>query len=228
VNTDFKLLMKQAKPAERAVPICMRGDLVAELEELERRADEARKSSSKEGGGIVEVVEQIEGLQAEMRDSTYVFHLRALPPRRYRALQAKYPPRRDDDGKVDELDVKRGFSMEMIPELIRVSTFDPELTEDEWRELLGDTEAEAARREAAGEPVEDGKLTEAQCWQLGNAAHGLNEGEISVPFSPAVLLKSQSSSGGSKPPTGSASPDRSSTAGNRRKPPTTSETVEAD
>lgn len=193
--STFEALLAEAKPAERAVPICMRGDLVAELEELERRADEARKANSKEGGGVGEVVEQIEALQAEMRDSTYVFRLRALPPRRYRALSAKYPPRRDDEGKVDQGDVQRGWSLELIPELIRLSTFDPALSEDQWRQLLGDTEAEASRREAAGEPVEDGKLTEAQCWQLGNAAHALNESEISVPFSPAVLLKSRSSGG---------------------------------
>lgn len=226
MSTDFKMLMKQAQPAERAVPICMRGDLVAQLEQLEAAANEARRSNSKESG-LPEVVERIEALQAEMRDSTYVFHLRALPPRRYRALTAKYPPRRDDDGKVDQADVQRGFSLEMIPELVRVSTLDPELAEDEWRELLGDTEAEAARREAAGEPVEDGMLTEAQCWQLGNAAHMLNEGEISVPFSPAVLLKSQSSGGEPKPPTGSASPAPSSTAGSRRKPPATPTTAAA-
>lgn len=224
---DFAALMADAKPAERAVPICMRGDLVAELEELERCADDARRSNSKESD-LPDVVERIEALQAEMRDSTYVFHLRAMPPRRYRALAAKYPPRRDDEGKVDQADVRRGFSLEMIPELIRMSTYDPVLTDEQWRQLLGDTEAEAARREAAGEPVEDGKLTEAQCWQLGNAAHALNEGEISVPFSAAVLLKSQSSGGESKSPTGSVSPRPSSTDGNRLKPPVTSTTIAVD
>jgi hypothetical protein len=221
VSTDFKLLMKQAQPAGRTVPICLRGDLVAELEELELKADEARKSDSKESGG--EVVERIEALQAEMRTATYLFRLRALTPRKYTALKAKYPPRRDGD-VVDQADAERGFSMEMIPELIRVSTFDPELTEDEWRELLGDTEAAAAKREAAGEPVEDGKLTNAQSWQLGNAAYELNAMEISVPFSPAALLKSRSSGAAPRPPTGSASPGRSSTAASRRKPPATSTT----
>jgi hypothetical protein len=223
----FADLMGEAKPAERSVPICMRGDLVAQLEQLEAAADEARRSTSKEGDGLGDLVEQIEALQAEMREATYAFRLRALPPRRYRALTAKYPPRRDDEGKVDQGDLQRGFSLEMIPELIRVSTFDPELSEDKWRELLGDTEAEAARREAAGEPVEDGKLTDAQCWQLGNAAHQLNEGEISVPFSPAVLLRSQRSGGESKPPSSSASPRPSSTAGKVAKPRPTSTTAAA-
>lgn len=211
---DFQTMLAEAKLAERTVPLCMRGDLVAQLEQLEAAADEARKANSKESA-LPDIVEQIEALQAQMRDGTYVFRLRALPPRRYRALKAKYPPRRDEDGKVDQGDLQAGFSLEMIPELIRACTFDPQPSMDKWRELLGDTEAEAARREVAGEPVEDGKLTEAQCWQLGNAAHMLNEGEVAAPFSPAVLLKSQSSGGEPKPPTVSASPAPSSTAGSQ-------------
>jgi hypothetical protein len=58
----------EAKRAERTVPICLRGDLVADWEaadrELKRAADENRSADSKEGAGLGALAEKVRALGA--------------------------------------------------------------------------------------------------------------------------------------------------------------------
>lgn len=92
-------------------------------------------------------------------DTSIEFRLRALPGRRFRALVGEQPT---NDA--------------IYCAIIRACTVDPELTDDEWRCLIGDTKGEAARRAAASEPVEDGTLTDGQFSELAEAAWQLNRG----------------------------------------------------
>lgn len=199
--SDFASKMAAARPAERTVELCLRGDLVAQLEDLERQAELAQAGSgnaSKEDTGTADLVAQIETLQAEMRESTEVFRLKALSPRKYRLLRDQHPPRRDETGELDTVDAVRGFNRDTLPpELVRACTTRPELTERQWHELLGDTETRAAELEAEGRASEvaDGVLSYSQYMNLVNTAWNLNEGDVSVPFSRAALLTSQSSGG---------------------------------
>lgn len=197
--SDFASKMAGARPAERTVSICLRGDLVAQLEDLERQAELAtkgRKAASKEDAGPAAIVAQIEALQEQMRESTEVFRLVALPPRQYRKLRAAHPPRRDDAGELDDHDLRLGFNRDTFPHaLIEASTTSPELTGEQWLELLGHSEAAAAALEAEGRDAEivDSKLTYSQFMELANAAWRLNEGDVDIPFSRAALLMNRSS-----------------------------------
>jgi hypothetical protein len=184
--------------AERTVQICLRGDLVARLEDLERQGQEAKVASvaaSKEDPGVSEVLDEIRELQEEMRDSTEVFRLRAMSPRTYRRLKEQHPPRRGDDGKLNAADANLGFNRDtFLHVLIRTSTVAPELTDRQWRELLGDSDTEATVLEEQGRDAEvvDGLLTYSQFVSLANTAYDLNEGDVSVPFSVIALLTSRS------------------------------------
>jgi hypothetical protein len=191
----FAELLKSAKLPERSVPVCLRGDLRAEYEEMQRQLKQARQQNahSKEDGDTSQLTERIEAIQAEMQDSTYPFILRALPKPKWRRLVNEHQPRKGENDQVIESD-SMGFNVDTFyPAAIRACTVDPVLDEDEWRELLGDTDGERERREAEGLPVEEGKLTDRQFSELGLAAFLLNAGEISVPFSPAGLVESPDS-----------------------------------
>lgn len=199
--SDFASKMAGAQAPGRTVEICLRGDLVAELEDLERQAEQARTKHvpSKEDATVAQLVEQIRALQEQMRDATEVFRLRALSPRRYRALREQHPPRRDAAGEPDRGDASLGFNRDtFLHALIPLCTVSPELTGEQWRQLLGDSETVAAELEAAGKADEivDGLLTYSQFLELANVCWMLNEGDVSVPFSPAVLLTSRNSDDG--------------------------------
>ena len=196
--TDFASKMAGAQQAGRTVEICLRGDLIAELQELERQAMRARaeQSPSKEDTTAADLVEQIRAKQEEMRAASEVFQLRALPPRRYRALREQHPPRRDDKGQVLPADAGIGFNLDTFPHaLIPLCTVTPTLTDEKWRELLGDSDTSAAELEAQGkdDQVADGLITYSQFMDLVNACYVLNEGDVSVPFSPTALLTSRDS-----------------------------------
>lgn len=199
--TDFASKMAAAKEAgrpSRSVPVCLRGDLAAQLEELDRKALLARadRGGSMEDGSATDLVGRIRELQAEMREATEEFKIRALAPARYRALREEHPPRRDDKGDLDRGDAAVGFNRDTFPPvLVKVSTVSPQLTDEQWHELLGDSDTDAAERAAAGEQPADGLLTYGQFMELADACWELNEGRISVPFSAAVSATSPSTDG---------------------------------
>lgn len=199
--SEFRKKMADARPAERTVPISLRGDLVAELELAEEEYERARRApdiGGKEGvHPKLAALERIEQLQAEMQDSITVFRLRKLSPLAYRALRAEHPPRRRDDGEYDQGDLSLGFNRDtLFPVLIVACTTEPDdLSAEDWRELLGDTETEKARLAAEDKPHVEGLLNYAQFNDLANAAYQVNEGDISVPFSRAVLRERSSTDG---------------------------------
>jgi hypothetical protein len=122
-----------------------------------------------------------------MREHTVDFRFRALPRHDWKALRDRHPARRKEDGTLDERDLRVGVNMDTIfDDLIRTCLVEPELDEEDWRLLLGDSEEERERIEAAGEPIEDGTLTDRQWNELADAAWTLNRGEVSVPFSRAA------------------------------------------
>lgn len=169
---DFATLLKGARLPERSVPVCLRGDLAADHEAAERDLEQAQQATgnSLEGAGVGALVERIEALQAEMREHTYDFRVRAIPRPDFRALLAAHPPRRDETtGELDADDVNLGFDQTTFQDaLIRACTVDPVLDDAGWQELLGE------------------KLTDRQYLDLSNAAWFVNRGEVDVPFSRAA------------------------------------------
>lgn len=190
MSKDFKAIIRGAKLPETTVPVCLHADLVAEFERAERELTDARRapSDSLAGSGMQEIAQRIENLRGEMADHTIEFRLRAMSRPRWKALLVRHPPRKDpESGAVDERDKNVLVNMSTyFVALVRESVVEPALDDEDWRILLGDDEDERARREAAGELVEDGKLTDRQFDELSNAAWGLNREEVDVPFSPAA------------------------------------------
>jgi hypothetical protein len=182
VASDFKKLLADARLPERSVPVCMRGDLVADHEALERQLQAAqdRPVDSLEGNGVGQLVDRIEALQDEMRDHSYQFRLRALPRQEFRALVAAHPPRRDDGtGDPVQDDAVLGVNRDtFFTALIRACVQDPQLDDAEWVELL------------------DEKLTDRQFMDLADAAWFVNRGEVDVPFSHAASRAKRSSEPG--------------------------------
>lgn len=169
---DFKTLLAAARLPERTVAVCLRGDLVAEFEDVDRRlqALQGKPSDSLAGNGQAELVEQLEALQQQMREHTYPFRLRALPKHQFQRLLADHPPRRDEAGELVAVDAAIGVNTEtMFTALIRACLVDPQLDDVQWADL-------------------DGKLTDRQYADLSDAAWYLNRGEVSIPFS---LIASQ-------------------------------------
>lgn len=176
--TEFKTLLAAAKLPERTVPICLRGDLVAEFEDLERQLEEALRTpaNSAEGDGSTAIAERMEQLRAEMRDHTYPFRLRAMKRPRWHAFCAEHPPRKGDDGEIDPMDRVRLVNVETFyPALVRQSVVDPVLEDAEWTLLL------------------DEALTDHQFGELAQAAWDLNREDVDIPFSRAAFRMTRGS-----------------------------------
>lgn len=161
---DAKAVLAAAKLPERSVDLCLRGDLVAELQELQRELTDADReekvSGSLEGGRSVEISERIRDLREEMLEHTIVLRLRALPRKAKQKLIAEHPPREDN-----ETDRLVGFNEETTSAaLLRACTFEPDLDEDDW-----------ARFEEV--------LAEGQWVALNNAVWSVNTQDVDIPFS---------------------------------------------
>ncbi len=176
---DFKKMLADARLPERTVPVCLRGDLVAEWEDLERRLQEAqRAATSMEDGGSAAIAERMEALRVDMRDHTWTFRLRGLPKRQYRELKAQHPPRKTDDGEVRTEDVFLDADLDGLGEpLLRACLVDPVLDDADWADLLD-------------------KLTDRQYSDLVGTAIYVNRGGVDIPFSHAASNLLQSSESG--------------------------------
>jgi hypothetical protein len=171
---NFQSMLAGAKRAERTVEVCLRGDLAARHQELERQLELAQKKpdTGKEGNGVGALIEEIEAVETEMREHSYTFRFQALPRFEFRALMKSHPPREDTEaGGLIREDAALGVNQEtFFPAIIRAAVYDPELDDAEWGDLLDD------------------KLTDYQYQELAWAAWNLNNSEVSVPFSRAVSL----------------------------------------
>lgn len=169
---SFKAALRAAKLPERTVPVCLQLDLQDEFEQAERELQTAvqRPRDSLAAGAPAELSQRVKALEEEMRAHTYDFRLRALPRPAWKALLADHPPRKAEDGSVDERDKYIGVNVDtFFVSLIRASVVEPaELDDDDWSLLL------------------DEKLTDRQFDQLSDAAWSLNRRDVDIPFSHAA------------------------------------------
>jgi hypothetical protein len=175
---SIKDKIKAARLPERTVEICFRGDLVAAHEQAERDLEQAQRAASNSlaGNGAEEIAERIESLEAEMRESTEIFILRALPQKKsprddrptWRELLDRHPPRRGDDGEIIEADRSILLNTATFYEdMIKACTISPEMDDEDWEVLFEN-------------------VTNAQYGDLHQAAWFLNRGEVNIPFSLAA------------------------------------------
>jgi hypothetical protein len=173
------------------VPICLRGDLVAEVEDFERQLavvvagpDDGRMVGTKLSEK--RLAEAITALEEQMRESTVVFRLRALTPARWAALTAEHPPRKGEDGNVDDRDYIGVNKDTFFPELVRQSVVAPVLDDADWAILFGEVEPGPADGEDTDSGAGGHGLTDGQFDALCGAAWALNKRTVDVPFSLAA------------------------------------------
>lgn len=163
---DHKALIKASALPERSVAICMNPELFARMQEIERdlRSAEAEReaagSSLASGSSARELAEQFEAVRLEMHEHTLTFRLRALPRRRFTALQAEFPPR---EGNTADAVAETNIDA-FTAALVRRCVFEPELDDEDWQ-ILDDT------------------MSDGQWRLLDNAAWAINARDVDVPFS---------------------------------------------
>jgi hypothetical protein len=173
-KSDIDKIRKQIqerKRPEMVVPICLRGDITAEIYELDRQLSEVSKSVSAVGDGRLNgndkaraLGEKIQALREEAAEATVKVRVRALERRQWRGLIEKFP------GKTkDQL-----FDPAMYNEAVPLSIVEPELDSDTLGKFLDE-------------------LTDGQFDDLSSAVHIVNAGDGDVPFSVLASRASQPS-----------------------------------
>jgi hypothetical protein len=196
VSVNIDDIIAGAKLPETTVPICLRGDLQAEFEDLERQLNAAREADTADslaaGGHARKIAQQIEALGAQMREHEVTFRFRALPQRAYSDLTDEHPPRKDRKDKDDEFDV----NWDTFPTaLIAACAIEPTITE------------------AKAERLRD-VITHQQWDDLFAGAFSVNRSKISVPKSVAASAILAATEPKSKPRGRGASRGGGSSAGN--------------
>lgn len=163
---DVLALITGAQLPRRTVPLCLRGDLVSEVDELEEQLSREKPADRLTGNAEGRrIATRIEELRAEMQSSTVNFRLQALPRRGFQKFAAEHAPR---EGNAE--DKALGINTETyFVDLVRACLVEPEL-DDEQFETFIDRLAIASWR----------KLTE--------AATDLNLEAPTIPFSQAASL----------------------------------------
>lgn len=172
-GVDILAIIDAAQRAQRSMALCLRGDLVSEYEDLDRRRAEAEKSdlgdSLASGGAAAAIVARMDALREQMKAGTITVVLRALPRRDFLKLCSLHPVRRDDEGNPNRDDVGLGVNTETIwGPLIRASWHAPAIDKARMAKLLDET------------------LSDAQYTGLANMAWLVNRGDVDIPFSYAA------------------------------------------
>lgn len=206
--SELDSLLASAKQPETTVTLCLRADLQAEWEQLDRELTDLRARASRKLAGSndeVELARQVQAVEEEMAASTITVTLRALTRRPWMQLVQSHPPRKDNEG-----DKQLGINQDtFFDALIGACVVDPELDEERLTGLLD-------------------ALTSHQFDQLTEAAWSINRQDVSVPFSPIASRIITSSGGTSRRQSGSGSRTKGSQGGNQKQSRSTSTTKKAD
>ncbi|MBX6360096.1 MAG: hypothetical protein IRZ03_08455 [Acidobacterium ailaaui] len=193
---DLDALLASARRPETVVSICLRGDLQAEWETLDRKLNELRARHFKlaESKEERDLAKRIIDLEHQMAEATIHIKLRGLDRKTWRDLVAEHPVRKDN-----ETDAVLGVNQNtFFDALIARCIVEPEMSEEQVSALL-DT------------------LTSQQFDKLAQAAWDLNRRDSGVPFSLAASQLNPPTAEMSKRRSGSASHTGGSRGGNRRR-----------
>lgn len=168
---SFDDIRKLASLATDTVPLCLAGELLEQLGQLERQLADAQPATNLEGVSPKRAIaERIVELQEEMREATVDFHLRAMPSREWTAFYLDQPERTEGEPAKD-------WEARYFPwraELVARTCVDPEMTVEQVGELAD--------------------LLHFHAWAiLAGRAYMLNMGEVDVPNSEAASVLSQDS-----------------------------------
>lgn len=153
--SDFASLKASITRPRTSVRLCLRGDLFAERERLNRDlARELENLDSLAGSAVAQQLRgRLDALTAEMEEATHLFEFEAVSRATFTELEDAYPA--GDDGQPP-----RAF----LNALVAASLVKPDLTADNVTELLGE-------------------LSDGQVDVLESAAWAVNRETGTVPFS---------------------------------------------
>jgi hypothetical protein len=161
---DFDEVKKLATLPTRTVLLCLAGELVEEIAQLERQLAEVKPATSLgDASPRRAIAEQIVAVQEQMRESTVEFRLRALPSRSWSKFWASMPVRAEKEADED-------WGERLFPfyaELVHRACADPVMSVEQVGELADVLHANAWNR-------------------LVSNCLSLNMGEVDVPNSEAV------------------------------------------
>lgn len=137
--SDFKSLLASAKLPERSVQVCLRGDLRARFDDLERQLKEAREARrtrparmGETSSDAVEIVAEQDELREEMAAAMVDVTVRALPRAKWHEFRTKHAP--DDDA--DDGDRALGVKLDpFMAEVMPLCIVDPQMDADDWARL---------------------------------------------------------------------------------------------
>lgn len=163
-------ILAVTKRPEDVEEVCLRGDLVAEYERLERQLRTASKTavSLGEPSPARVIAGQMEALRAQMVEFTEPFWFRALPPRGWSDLSAQEPDSVTDETTPEQKKVLRDAWHAWACEIIAASCYEPQMTVEQATALAD-------------------SLSNGQLVRLFNKAYMVNAGRTSVPFSDAAF-----------------------------------------
>jgi hypothetical protein len=181
-------IIAQVKPPETVDDISLRGDLVAEYEQLQQQLPTA--SSEPDSLGELSPAAVIEARMAELRTEmaaeTVRFHMRAIGSKPWSDLFAVKPdfPKAGDDGVIDPAaaaEFRDSWHL-WVCEVLARSCYDPVMT------------VEQADALSAG-------LSDAQWQRLTDKAYNVNVRSPAIPFSGAASVPPPVTSGKRRRPT---------------------------
>jgi hypothetical protein len=179
---DIDEIIASAQRPEKTIPLCLRGDLQARWEELERQLNSLDRDASDSdtlGGDprARDLSAQMAAIEDEMRKHEVVFKFRGLSSKKYSDLLAKHrAEEKKDDNESDGIDWATWPTA-----LIAACAVDPVMTVEQ-AERLADT------------------ITHKQWDDLFATAFAVNRTDISVPFSLSASAVRAATGRNSKPP----------------------------
>lgn len=188
---DIDEVIAGAKLPERTLPLCLRGDLQAEWEDLERKLTAEQDSTDDESLAgnpkVRELADRMAAIGQEMADHEVVFRVRGLNAKAYSDLISKH--RLPEDRREESPD---GLDWTTYPAgLIAACAIDPVMTVEQA-----------------------GKLSEAisdrQWDDLFQVAMAVNRSQVNIPFSLSASAIRASTEPSSKQPARGGSPEADS------------------
>lgn len=131
---DITDILKRAKQRETTVQIYLAGDVLAEIERLERKlsdsnADTWKAASLASKNPAAKIAEQIAAARKRLQDSEVEFLFRAMPDQAWSDLLAAHPPQDAD---------RQQFDVKTFPRaLIAACCVDPVMAPEQVDELFG-------------------------------------------------------------------------------------------
>lgn len=139
---NFDDLKKKASLPTETVSLCLAGELVEELEQLEAAYLNASPAQNLGDGTKRQLAEQITAKRDEMEESTVDFHLRALPARAWSKFWANMPMKEEKESDESFDDRRFPFYAEMVSRTL----VEPEMTPEQAAEFAEFVHASAWNR----------------------------------------------------------------------------------